>query len=475
MRTLCLTGALATALLLGADGWFTRAAAQPAPIAGAQYTAQQASRGGPLYAEHCAQCHGANLEGTDFAPGLQAPELFARWKHRTVAELLTVIQTTMPLTSPGGLSPQQNADVLAYMLQRAKVPAGTAELAALTLPPAERGQAVKGADRSPLPVSFSEDQAGRGAMLFRRHCMFCHNVGNADTKKPDEPLRGFNVGPTRMVSPQVSRASIRGHESVYHLFARIREAMPAWDVDSVNPAQKLEIVAYLLKEAGFKAGRTDLPMDGATLRRMKLTEPKPVVEPGFKPLFNGKDFTGMTFLFGMNCTPAPQGCGKTTPESFHVEDGMLVGRGRQHGYWSTVDKYKNFELRLEYRWEPPFDHEPGDEEVSTGSSGYLLFGQEQRMWPRAIEIEGASDAIMRAAGMAVNIKQKYDPATAKRVSKGPGYWNEVRIVSANGQIQAYLNGALTNTVEHTITDPGYIMFQYQGGTIMWRNIRIRVD
>ena len=462
------------AALVAAVGERRSVFTQEPGLSGTTYTAQQASRGSALYAAHCAQCHGVNLEGTDYAPGLQGPELLARWKHRSVRELLTLMQTTMPLTSPGGLSPQQNADILAFMLQRANVRAGQTEVAAIPLAPIAPAPVVA-EDRSPLPVAYSEEQAGRGGMLFRRHCQFCHSVGAADAKGPGEPLRGFDVGPDRMVSGAVSGRSIRNHASVYHLFVRIRDAMPAWDIDSVSPAQKLDIVAYLLQQGGFPAGRRDLPMDPAVLRRMKLAEEKPVVEPGFRPLFNGKDFSGMTFLFGMNCAPAPRGCGKTTPESFHIEDGVLVGQGRQHGYWSTVDTFKDFELRLEFRWVPPADHEPGDEHFSTGSSGYLLFGGDHHLWPRAIEIEGDNDGLMRAAGMSVAIKQKYDAAAAVRANKGPGYWNDVRIVSAKGQIHAYLNGVLTNVVEHPITEPGHILFQYQGGTIMWRNIRIRAD
>ena len=36
----------------------------------------------------------------------------------------------MPLHSPGGLRPQQNADVLAFILRAAKFPAGQTELTA---------------------------------------------------------------------------------------------------------------------------------------------------------------------------------------------------------------------------------------------------------------------------------------------------------------------------------------------------------
>ena len=38
------------------------------------------------------------------------------------------VQTTMPLTAPGSLTPQQTADVIAYVLSFNKFPAGATEL-----------------------------------------------------------------------------------------------------------------------------------------------------------------------------------------------------------------------------------------------------------------------------------------------------------------------------------------------------------
>lgn len=154
---------------------------------------------------------------------------------------------------------------------------------------------------------------------------------------------------------------------------------------------------------------------------------------------------------------------------------MIVDRGRQHGYWYTDEKYLNFDLRLEYRWVPPPDHESGDEHFSTASSGYLLFVTEHRVWPRALEIEGDNEEILQAFGMAMTITKKYDADAVRRANKGPGYWNEARIVSRNGQVQAYLNGTLTTVAQHSEKQPGHIVFQYQGGTIMWRNIRIKAE
>jgi mono/diheme cytochrome c family protein len=94
------------------------------------YTEGQATRGAALYAENCAQCHQSNLVGGDLAPPLTGPAFFSKWNGRSVAELLEYQTSAMPLNSPGGLSIQQNADLVAFMLRQGKYPSGPKELPA---------------------------------------------------------------------------------------------------------------------------------------------------------------------------------------------------------------------------------------------------------------------------------------------------------------------------------------------------------
>lgn len=325
-------------------------------------------------------------------------------------------------------------------------------------------------------VTYTQAQAERGKALFRRHCLFCHSTNQSNIKSPDEPRRGFDVGGAqRMVIPLGGRYIMK-YPSVYHLWVRIRDAMPAWDIQSMTPAQKLDVVAYLLQESGFAPMGGELTMDAKALREMRLSpERKPAAEEGFTPIFNGRDFSGMKFLFGFNCTPQPDGCGKTEPLSFRIEPGgVLVAEGREHGYWYTAQRYLDFDLRFDFRWMPPADHQIGDEFFSTGSSGYLLFANEERVWPRALELEGDNMGLMRMHGMAATVTASTDEALVGRVNKGPGHWNEIRILSHAGTVEAYLNGTLTSRVTaHPFKEPGFIIFQYQGGRLMWRNIRIR--
>ena len=89
------------------------------------YSDAQAQRGEPLYAEDCAYCHGAELEGTISAPPLTAAALSARWHDKTLADLFEYQQVFMPMNSPGGFARSQNVDILAYILKKGGFPAGT--------------------------------------------------------------------------------------------------------------------------------------------------------------------------------------------------------------------------------------------------------------------------------------------------------------------------------------------------------------
>jgi alcohol dehydrogenase (cytochrome c) len=107
--------------------------AAPAPATGSAnagvYTAAQADHGRALYGEHCANCHGTDLEG-GVAPALTGPEFSARWSSatRTVDDLFYILRTAMPRPAVGSLADDEYVDVLAYLLSRNGVSAGVSSL-----------------------------------------------------------------------------------------------------------------------------------------------------------------------------------------------------------------------------------------------------------------------------------------------------------------------------------------------------------
>jgi quinoprotein glucose dehydrogenase len=92
------------------------------------YSPEQAKRGEGTYAQSCAACHGAMLDGGEMAPPLVGGPFNSNWNGMTLGDLMERARTTMPQNNPGSLSRQQYADVLALMLATGKFPAGQAEL-----------------------------------------------------------------------------------------------------------------------------------------------------------------------------------------------------------------------------------------------------------------------------------------------------------------------------------------------------------
>jgi mono/diheme cytochrome c family protein len=92
------------------------------------YTEEQAKRGEAIYGKECAACHGAMLTGGESAPPLTGGAFLANWNGLTAGDLFDRIRKTMPQTSPGRLTRQQNADILAFMFSINKFPAGKTEL-----------------------------------------------------------------------------------------------------------------------------------------------------------------------------------------------------------------------------------------------------------------------------------------------------------------------------------------------------------
>ena len=92
------------------------------------YSADQAKRGQTLYMNECAKCHLDDLSGGKDSPPLVGDDFLNGWKGKTMGALFDEVRMTMPFDSPGKLTPEQYADLLAYLLSANKFPAGDKEL-----------------------------------------------------------------------------------------------------------------------------------------------------------------------------------------------------------------------------------------------------------------------------------------------------------------------------------------------------------
>ena len=119
--------ALSALLTLGA----LRAQA-PANVWAVVYTPEQAARGKAVYDKRdCITCHAEDgSPGDDGIPPIKGPYFMSRWDGNTVGDITTFITANMPRTKPGTLSPQEVADVTAYLLKLNELPAGATALPA---------------------------------------------------------------------------------------------------------------------------------------------------------------------------------------------------------------------------------------------------------------------------------------------------------------------------------------------------------
>ncbi|HXW62835.1 MAG TPA: cytochrome c [Candidatus Acidoferrales bacterium] len=114
----CLGGAIRSA----------KAADQQKTTMDGVFTNDQATRGKAQYSQACANCHMDDLSGSGQALPLAGDAFTETWEGQSVADLFDLIRNTMPQDKPGTLSPEATVDVIAYLLQYNKFPAGADEL-----------------------------------------------------------------------------------------------------------------------------------------------------------------------------------------------------------------------------------------------------------------------------------------------------------------------------------------------------------
>jgi mono/diheme cytochrome c family protein len=339
-----------------------------------------------------------------------------------------------------------------------------------------------------LQAYYTDAQATRGAALFKKHCAACH-FAEPDPDRAKRETAGYpiakikvpsNLGGTYIIREQVPKGGTGGrrmYTTVYYLFREL-ESMPALP-DSITQQERTDILTYLLKQNRFPAGRDELKFDLAAMKAMALDE------PGFVPLFNGKDFAGLKFLVGVGCAPPPDGCGRTTPgKSVEIRDRVLRATAKEHALVYTEKTYKDFTLRFDYMAEAPADWDGEDDIYYYANSGYHLMLQPENLfvWARALTLRGEPREVLApiiGAGTGPSSKAKaftFDGDAMRRVSHGLNMWNAVEVVLKGGDLKAYLNGTLITTVTQTeFTTPGHIGIQMQGYPMRWRNLRIREE
>lgn len=86
------------------------------------FSEAQADRGRDSFRASCTECH--------YSSEFSDSQFKFKWSRRSAGNLYELIQTSMPETAPGSLSPEETVDLVAYILRMNGFEAGADELAA---------------------------------------------------------------------------------------------------------------------------------------------------------------------------------------------------------------------------------------------------------------------------------------------------------------------------------------------------------
>jgi alcohol dehydrogenase (cytochrome c) len=89
------------------------------------FTQAQVDAGRQGFADNCAACHQADLQGTNDAPQLAGSAFMGAWKGRTTQQLYTKISKTMPSGRGGSLDEPTYTSITAYILRANGATPGT--------------------------------------------------------------------------------------------------------------------------------------------------------------------------------------------------------------------------------------------------------------------------------------------------------------------------------------------------------------
>jgi mono/diheme cytochrome c family protein len=123
--------------------------------------------------------------------------------------------------------------------------------------------AVRGqADAAPGEGVYTSDQAQRGGTAYQKQCASCHG----------SELDG--VGPYPPLSEGEFLSKYEGQPMLV-LFDKIHTTMPADHPGSLTRPETADVLSFILSFNKFPTGKTELPSDEESLKKLDLQKPAP--------------------------------------------------------------------------------------------------------------------------------------------------------------------------------------------------------
>ncbi len=186
-----------------------------------------------------------------------------------------------------------------------------------------------------------------------------------------------------------------------------------------------------------------------------------VVPTGKIMLFDGKSLNAWSFV-----SADPQ---TSASAVWSVRDGVVACAGEPSGYARTLQRYRDYQLHLEWR----FPDGPGN------SGTFLHINGEDKVWATCLEVQLKSGEAGEIRCNGDSKVAELTPASAIAVSrsggdseKAVGEWNRCDIVCRGNTVSVSINGVLQNKVTGASVSAGAIGLQSEGKPVEFRNIVI---
>ena len=189
---------------------------------------------------------------------------------------------------------------------------------------------------------------------------------------------------------------------------------------------------------------------------------------GFKPLFNGKNFSGWVPV-------------NTAPTTWLIKDNMLICSGKPIGELRTERMYQNFIMEVEWRHMKP----KGNAGIFVWADDITARGQP---FHRGVEVQVLENSYGNTRGYTthgdifpihgatmtpVNGRGGSRAFPVENRSRPSPDWNHYRIVCNDGNISLAVNGKVVTKGKNSNPRKGYICIESEGGVVHYRDMRIK--
>jgi hypothetical protein len=192
-------------------------------------------------------------------------------------------------------------------------------------------------------------------------------------------------------------------------------------------------------------------------------------------LFNGKDLAGWytyTNTYGKN---------NDVENAFTIKDGTLHFAGAHMGYLCTNDTYKNYYLRVVFRWGEkkyaPRENHPRD----SGILYHFPNTANDNVWPLSVECQvqendcGDYYLVGETTLDSPNTRPENQSSRVIRTAnfENPApEWNTIEIICTDNTSEHYVNGQKVNEAYNLSVSEGKILLQLEGAEIFYKTVEL---